>query len=360
MKKRFSLAAITSLVLLCGCVVGSPPQSINNNPLVEIAVIDDVGLFAADRDGQKVAVAKNGLLLLDLDSSSKHKLSPDQPIALSWNPDGSVLAAAFSIADYETRLKLYSAQGELLHETVLPAALSQMVWSVRGDLLVTGFALKAFSFGASLQQFLYRVNGADVVTTVLSDTTLRLTTMQRFLPVMPGILPMAFSPSGDELVYVQLHEPPQFQPYMQLLYQNWQVGEGRSLQKMPLQTLQLTWGKSEQSVMVNSANGVHKLDLWPTAEGSLNQSVAGRYSFTNGHLYDGEELVADWGESAQLQILSAGRFLLSVKNVLYLGDGLQVEENESHREKSWILRRWRFEGLITPDEYLDLLREENP
>jgi len=24
------------------------------------------------------------------------------------------------------------------------------------------------------------------------------------------------------------------------------------------------------------------------------------------------------------------------------------------------LRRWRFQGLITPDEYLDLLREERP
>jgi len=184
--------------------------------------------------------------------------------------------------------------------------------------------------------------------------------MQRLLPVITDILPVAFSPSGDELVYVQLHEPPQFQPYLRLVYQNWQVGEGRSLQEMPLQTLQLTWGKSEQSVMVNSANDAHKLDLWSTAENPLYQPAAGHYSFTNGHLYDGEELVADWGESAQFQPLSAGRFLLSVNKVLYLGDGLQVEENETHSEKAWILRRWRFEGLITPNEYLDLLREEKP
>lgn len=360
MKNRFSLIAIISLLLLCGCVVGPSPQPINRNPLVEVSVLDDFGLFAADRDGQKVAVAKNGLLLLDLESGFKEKLPSAQPIALSWSPDGSVLAAAFSVADYETRLSLYSAQGELLQETVLPAALSQLTWSVHGDLLATGFALKVFSFGGSLQQFLFKVDGDDVVTTVLSDATLRLATMQSLSSIMLDVLPVAFSPSGDELVYVQLHEPPQFLPYLQLIYRNWPAGEGRSLQKMPLQTLRLSWDKSDQSVAVHSADGVQVLELWPTSDDPLNRSVASRYSFINGRLFDGEQLVADWGESAHLQILSAGRFLLSVQKRLYRGDGLRDEAQESGGEKAWTLRRWRFQGLITPDEYLKLLREERP
>jgi len=356
-----SVIAITSFLLLCGCVVTPPPQSITNDPLVEVVAIDEGGLFAADSSGLKVAVAKEGgLTLLSLKPKSEQKLSPDQPIALSWSPDGSVLAAAFSTGGYETRLKLYSAQGEPLRETSLSVALSKMIWSARGDLLATGFVLKVFSFGGNLQQLLYLVDGDDVVTTVLSDTTLTLATMRKLSPVMQGVLPVAFSPSGDELVYVHVHDPPQFSPFLQLLHRNWQSGGKRSLQRMPLQQLSVDWDKSGQSVKVRSSDGVQKVDLWTATGVSTDLPAAGRYRFTNGQLYDGKEMLADWGFGAQLQILSDGRFLVSVKKTLYLGGGLQNELSEKYSEKIWNLRRWRFEGLITPEEYLNLSREENP
>jgi hypothetical protein len=360
MNKTYALAIIAVLVFLCGCVVTPPPKSINNDPLVEVVALDERGLFAADRNGLKIAVANRGLTLVSLDSKSEQRLSPDQPIALSWSPDNLALAAAFSAGDYETRLVLYSAQGEILHETFLPVALSQMVWSVRGDLLATGFVLKTFSFGGNLQQLLYRVDGDDLETTVLSDTTLTLKTMQNILPVMQGVLPVAFSPSGDEMVYIQVHDPPQFSPFLQLLHRNWQTGGRRPLQRMPLQSLSLAWDKSGQSVIVRSSSGALKLDLWPVAEDVFDLPVDSRYQFANGQLYDADELLADWGAGAHLQILSDGRFLVSVRKILYLGGGLQGESYEEQSEKTWNLRRWRFEGLITPEEYLNLSREENP
>jgi len=360
MKKVFLIVAIVFLAHLCGCVVASPPQSINTDPLVEVVAIDEVALFAADRDGHKVAVAKGGLTLVSLDSKSEQKLSPDQPISLSWSPDGLVLAAAFSTGDYETRLKLYSAQGKPLHETLLPVALSQMIWSARGDLLATGFVLKTFSFGGNLLQLLYKVDGDDVETTVLSDTTLTLATMQKILPIMQGVLPVAFSPSGDALIYAHVHDPPQFSPFLQLLHRNWQSGGKRPLQRMPLQQLSVDWYKSGQSVKILSSGGVQKVDLWAATGVSADLPAGGRYRFANGQLYDDEELLADWGDGAFLQILSGGRFLLSVNKSLYLGGGVQDESNENYSEKMWNLRRWRFEGLITPDEYLNLSREENP
>jgi hypothetical protein len=48
-----------------------------------------------------------------------------------------------------------------------------------------------------------------------------------------------------------------------------------------------------------------------------------------------------------------------VKNVLWRGAGLRSEPQQIYSEKEWTLRRWRFEGLITADEYQKLLREEN-
>ncbi len=358
--KTFLTAVVLPLsILLFGCIAGPPPQSINDNPLIRVAAINKAGTFAANQEGDKIALARNGLYLHDLESSSSKNLSPDHPVALAWSADGLTLAVAFPVADYETRLTLYSIQGELLHEVLLPVAFNQMTWSDRGDLLVMGFALKIFSFGADLQQILYKVVGEDVIATVLSDTTLRVSTVKKLAGIMRDVLPVAFSPTGDELVYVHLHEPPQFSPYLKLLYKNWQVGSGRSLQEMPLQRVQVAWDNSAQSVAVRTADSVQKLDLWPTVEEVASRPVADHYRFVNGRLYDGYELLADWGGDAQLQILPDGSFLLAVNNILWRGNGLRSEPQEAYSERAWTLRRWRFEGLITADEYQKLLREEN-
>ncbi len=359
MKTLFTALVLPLTVLLFGCAAGSPPQAINENSLIRVAATDKTGMFSANQEGHKIAVVRGGLHLYDFESGSSKKISSDQPVALAWSADGLVLAAVFPVADYETRLARYSAQGELLHEALLPVAFNQMDWSARGDLLVMGYVLKLFSFGADLQQILYNMTDEDVVATVLSDTTLRLSTVKKLAKIMRDVLPVAFSPAGDELVYLHLHEPPQFSPYLKLIYKNWQVANGRSLQEMPLQRVQVVWEKPAQSVAVRTADGVLKLDLWPTVEDVISQSTTNHYRFVSGLLYDGDELLADWGEGAQLQILPDGRFLMAANNVLWRGDGLRSEPQESYSERAWTLRRWRFEGLITADEYQKLLKEEN-
>lgn len=359
MKTFLTAIFLPFVVFLSGCAADLPPQAINENSLVRVAALDESGLFAANHNGRKVAVSKDGLRLLDLSGSQK-KLSPNHPVALAWSPDGLVLAAAFLVADYETRLTRYSAQGELLSEALLPVKLSQMLWSARGDLLLTGFALKAYSFGGDLLQMFYRVNDEEIVETLLSNTTLKLATMQQLLSIMQKILSVAFSSSGDEFVYVHLHDPPQFRPYLRLVYHNWRADMRRPLQRVPLQAVHIGWDQYEDSVVIQSANGVHNIDLWPTADDSVGQPVVDPYRFIDGRLYDGEQLLANWGEGARLQILSDGRFLLAVKKALYQGDGLRAGLIDAYSERAWTLRRWRFEGLVTPEEYLKLLREETP
>jgi len=358
MRSIFSAIIIATFVLLSGCVAGSPPQAINKTPLTRIADIDSTGLFAADQDGRNLAVSRSGLLLLDLESGSGQKLSSESPVALAWSPDGSALAAAFQIADYETRLELYSAQGALLHETLLPVVVSQMVWSSRGDLLVTGFALKVYSFGGNLRQTLYRVTTEQIVEKVLADTSLKPATTKKFMPIMQSVQPVIFSPQGDELVFAKLHDPPAFAPYLQLRHMNWESGVERSLVKIPLQPIQFFWRGSENAVGVMAQAENFSLSLWPFAEGSAEQLRVPFYQFGKGRLYYGERLVADWDDEALLQILDDGRYFLAQKRHVYLGDGLQLVPRSVYNEKSWILRRWRFGGLITSDEYLNLLEEK--
>lgn len=349
---------LVALVLLSACVA-TTPQSITDVPLTRVTAIGDDGLFAADPAGRMVAICNNGLSLHDMESNTRNALSSEEPIALAWSPDGLELAAAYSHADYETRLLIYSADGEVLRETLLPVALTQLVWSARGDLLVAGLKLKIYSFGGNLRQTLHRIVGEDVEETLLSDSTLRPSLVTNLAPGLGRLQPVAFSPSGDELVFLFLHDPPEFPPYLQLVYRNWQSNHERLFQKIALQEVDLTWKPSGDSVDIIAGDGSVSVELWPSAGAVADPSLLVAFHFSGGRLYRGTDLLADWGDGAQLQLLSDGKFLLAVNKSLYLGEGLQNVNQPVYNEKAWNLRHWRFRGLITQAEYLELLKEKD-
>jgi hypothetical protein len=355
--KRLLFSTIIILTFAAACATGTPPKSISEHPLLPLADIDELGLFSASQSGTKIALVNDGLYLLDPESGDKKRLSSAKPIALAWSPDGLSLAAAFERVDYETELLLYSADGTVLNEAVIPVALSQLHWSSRGDLLAVGFVLKVYSFGGNLRQLLYRIDDDTLVETLLTDSTLRPSLAKQVKPLLHSLLPVSFSPQGDELVFLRLHDPPEFSAYFQLLYQNWQVDKPRELHKTPLQSMSFDWAPSGNTVNVLSEEGLQTLNLWPSEGKAVVPSTAEHYRFINGRLSHGLDLLVDWGEKAQMQILSEGKFLLAVNRSLYLGDGLKSHSDPTYNETEWNLRRWRYEELMTPSEYQKLLEE---
>jgi hypothetical protein len=355
--KRLLFSTLIILTFAAACATGTPPGSIPDHPLRPLAGIDDSGLFSANQNGTKVAFANDGLYLLDPDSGDKKNLSSANPIALAWSPDGLSLAVAFERADFETELLVYSAGGMVLNEAVIPVALSQLYWSSRGDLLAVGFVLKVYSFGGNLRQLLYRIDDDTLVETLLTDSTLRPALAQQVKPLLHKLLPVSFTPQGDELVFLRLHDPPEFSPYFQLLYQNWQVDKPRALHKTPLQAMSFNWEPSGNIVNLLSAEWLQPLNLWPSEEKAVVPSTAETYRIIDGRLYHGLELLFDWGEKAQIQLLADGKFMLSVNRSLYLGDGLKSHSAPTYNETGWNLRRWRYEELVTPSEYQKLLEE---
>jgi hypothetical protein len=348
--KRLLFSSLIILIFAAACATGTPPGSIPDHPLRPLTDISDSGLFSANQNGTKVAFTDKGLFLLDPGSGDKKKLSPEKPIALAWSPDGLSLAAAFERADFETELLVYSADGMVMNEAVLPVALSQLYWSSRGDLLAVGFVLKVFSFGGNLRQILYRIDADTLEEIPLTDSTFRPSLAKQLKPLLKSMLPVSFSPQGDELVFLYLLDPPLFSPYFQLLYQNWQVDKPREIHKAPLQAI-------GQTVNVLSEEGVQTFDLWPSEGEAVVPSKAETYRFIDGRLYYGLEFLYDWGENSQIQILEDGKFLLSVNRSLYLGDGLKSPSASTYNEREWNLRRWRYEELVTPSEYQKLLEE---
>ena len=61
-----------------------------------------------------------------------------------------------------------------------------------------------------------------------------------------------------------------------------------------------------------------------------------------------------WGVGRSLQRFDSGDYLLAVDGRLYAGTGLRVRPGPTDADRDWTLRRWRFAGLISPEEYQEV------
>lgn len=353
--KLIKYCLILLLVLLSGCATTRLTQSIDGSPLTKISSVDASHLFAVEPIGEKVVLSDKGLQLLELEPLAKKSLSQETPLALAWSHDGSQFAATFPKPDQQTIVTLYSADGVHVHEHVVPFTASQMAWSVDGELLVTGYLLKVYSFGSNLSQSMAVIKGEDVKLVPLTDATLDPSTSKALQPVLAQVLPVLFTPLGDELLYVRLHDPPEFAPYLKVLYKNSQADKARELLKLPLQILSLDWLSRDVAEVITS-RGNYELELWPVTAGP--DSSLPQYRFQNGRLMQRERVVADWGGDARFQRLREKDFLLATNRSLYLGSGLDPQVSVPAAQNESQLRRWRYQGLITPSEYRALLQEK--
>ncbi len=339
--RNFMLGGIL-LVLLQACTEVPAPRSLNNQPLQQIASIGPSDLFTGSPDRKLIALGGDGLQLLEIATRQRKTIDSRKPLALGWRRDGLQLAAVFAGDGKQGQLVLYDQEGRLVEQADLPGVPVALAWSRHDDLLIAGFHLREFSFGGNLSQWLVRVNGAERAVFELGDSTLKPTTAKTVKSRLADLLKVSFSPAGDELVVLQLHDPPQFPAYLQLVHRNWQVAKERKLLQLPVQPVAIAWGDAEDTVVYRSADGtVQMLPLWPAdGEPSRNMVVIG----------DAPKLPeVDKG----LQRFADGGYLLAVNGRLYLGSGL-APRSTGDDDKGWTLRKWRFEGLITPEEYLEV------
>lgn len=346
---------ILLLVLLCGCAPSPHVSSIDGSPLEKISAIEASHLYAVDPAGERVVFSYRGLSLLKLGSDEKQVISLETPTAVAWSRDGRQFSAVFPLPEGQTLLSVYSPAGFTLYETILPVIAGNMAWTVNGEILVSGYSLKVYSFGANLSQSLAVIKNEKVRFIQLTDTTLNPATTKALQPVLQDVLPVLFSPLGDELIYVRLHDPPEFSPYLNVLYKNWQADGARKLLELPLQVVEVGWAGPDL-VEVAASGGPHRIDLWPSSVASEKDNQG--YRFNAGRLSRGETLLADWGPDAIFEQITGGRFLLASGKSLYLGAGLAPEFPAEHGQNEWRLRRWRYQGLISSEEFQALLLED--
>ncbi|PLX85758.1 MAG: hypothetical protein C0614_04250 [Desulfuromonas sp.] len=354
---------------LVGCVASQIPSSPTSAPLQQIVRLTSDQLFSANVQGTHVAYTDSGLWLCSLDTRHPLKIDPIRPLAFSWSDNGERLAAVFALVSGETRLAVYSRDGQLRSEDVFPVEFVGLHWSQRGDLLLAGYVLKNYRFGSNLSQTLLVVDSSGVRTEItLGDTTLNPSTVKRYRSTLRELLKACFTASGDELVYTRLHDPPEFPSYLQLVFRNWQGGPEKLVAQLEPGRYDFQFTNNNTSLWATpqGRSPVH-VPLWSGAvvgeqEVKTHQvgqnSLDGVYRFTDGVLYAGSRLIASWPPGSRLQFLAGGRFLFADQYALYLGSGLQAETLPAYRESDWTLRRWLHQGLISLQDYLKLTQEQ--
>lgn len=321
---------------------------------------------AVSSDGSLLAlVRRDGLFLLPLEGGVEKQLSAEIPSALAFNPDGTELAAAFAAAD-GGRLRRYApGSGEVLAEIAFPGRCEALL-SREGEWLAFLTTLQSFRFGGNLRSRLLRWDGVNPPgESLLNDMTLDRSTLAERGSLLSTLRPQ-LSPYGDEILFLRLHDPPAFDPYLAVVLHHIETGSDRLVVKLPQLRGAATYlGGGELIAYGDGIDLVKIVDPWKENEKErllrpgqqLAASPSGEILWVDDILLrrDGQVLVSFAKEAEPVSFLGGGRLLLRDKERLWLLSGLAVSSPEPLVEMAQrrLLRKWRAEGLIDGRDYVE-------
>jgi hypothetical protein len=356
------------LVFITGCAVAHLPMtgSLPDGVLLAEGVdVDAHTPVAFDPKGECIAFADNGLRIRDTDTGRERLVSSGTPISLAWSRDGKQLAAAF-VQGKDTVVRLYERQGSLQAETLIYGRVTGLAWCGTSDLLVFAVRFRQYTFGAHLGEVLYRWDGRNTpAETPLYEATLKPVTMRQWGDLFQRTLSFRLSPLQDEILYIHLHDPPAFIPYMKLVLRNLVSGKEREVAEITLSSSGAVFsGDGEYILYGDGEKESQKMDPWgmrvlstiPTPGMEIALSPAGRYFLLDGRLYrDGKEIAAFPVGTSGVFAEQGGRLALLNGERLYLVSGLLEDmpapASPAVTTRIKELRRWLSEGLLTVREY---------
>ena len=131
-------------------------------------------------------------------------------------PDGA-LVAQVRTEGQNSLVRLSTRAGQAVAALKLPGEFAGQAWHPSGELLIVTTTLKHYSFGANYQVRLHRWDGkSEPESRNLGDTTLKPLTLARWKTKLHALPKPALSPQGDVLVFLRLHDPPAFDPYLKV------------------------------------------------------------------------------------------------------------------------------------------------
>lgn len=131
-------------------------------------------------------------------------------------PDGALVAQVRAVGP-GSLVSLSTPAGQTVATLNLPGQIAFQSWHPGGDLLIVTTTLKDYTFGTNYQLQLHRWDGkTEPRSRILCDTTLKPLTLARWKTQLHALPKPALSPQGDVLVFLRLHDPPAFDPYLKV------------------------------------------------------------------------------------------------------------------------------------------------
>lgn len=373
---RFVTAA-SFLLFVAGCLAPAPslraplPAGISAEMVAEGLKAESP--VAVTRDGSFLAlVRRDGLFLRSLADGREERISSELPIAVTFNPQGTELAAAFP-AEAGSLLRRYSASsGELLAEISLSGRCEALL-SREGEWLAFVTSVQTFRFGGNLRSSLLRWDGVHAQeSSLLNDTTLDRSTLSVKESLLATLLRPQLSPYGDELLYLQLRDPPAFDPYLMVVLRHLETGSERLVAKLPKLTGAAVY--FDGGDLVAYGDGIRQVNIvdpwqervvarYPRPGALLASPLWGKILWVDDDLLhgDGQMLLSLDKESQPVSFLPDGRLLLRDRQGrLWLLRGLPIPSHPpvSPPASFYLLRKWRAEGLIDSGEFVERVQQE--
>jgi hypothetical protein len=331
----------------------------------EIGTCDANAPFDLDMNGENIVFADAGLKIKNLVSGRSRMICPDTPSALAWSPDGRRITAAFSRGN-EGTLRLYGFEGELQAEVKVSGNISSLAWRSTTEVLAMNIRVRQFSFGANLAEALLQWDGvSDPKILTFLDNTLKPSTVKQGKGYLISRLTFKLSPLGDEVLYVNVLDPPLFPTYVRVMLHNIDSGKAREIAKVSLDSgggaflgagESILFGDGENRSQISDPWKDIKLRTIPTPGREIAVSNGGRYMMLDGNFYVEGTRTASFQESCRSNFSGfGGHMAVECGDRLYIVSGLkedlpvQLQSKEITRIKE--LRKLLSEGLITPQDY---------
>jgi hypothetical protein len=366
---RRSVSILLLVFLFAGCLAlpdVAPPLPPG---LTMVAVAEKLlpqNPVAVSPDGSLLALVRaDGLFLRLLEGGVEKKLSAEQPVALAFNPGGTELAAAFLTADSSRLQRIATNSGEVLGGISFPGRCEALL-NRQGEWLAFVTTIQSFRFGGNLRSRLLRWDGVQAsVEELLNDVTLDRSTLADKEALLATLRPQ-LSPYGDEILFLRLHDPPAFDPYIAVVLRHLATANERLVAKLPKLSGSAIYLDDGELVAYSDGLMVRVVDPWSDKEqqrlSSPGQQLAASPSgeilwVDNALLQRDGQILTNFAPSAQpVTFLADGRVLLRDNKRLLLLKGLSAALSETPApasERLLLLRKWRAEGLIEVREYTE-------
>jgi hypothetical protein len=368
--RRGPASVLLLLSLICAGCLATPPVETSLPPGLTVAPVTAQLLpqspVAVSSDGNLLAlVHREGLFLRPLADGIEKQLSTDLPLALAFNPNGTELVAAFVAVDGSRLRRFATSTGEVLAEISFPGRCEALLSRER-EWLAFVTTLESFRFGGNLRSRLLRWDGVQVpVESALNDTTLDRSTLAVAGGLLATLRPQ-LSPHGDEILFLRLHDPPAFDPYIEVVLHHIEAGSDRLVAKLPQLSGAATYLDGGELVAYGNGEMVKIVDPWREKESQrlarpghlLTAPPSGEMLWVDETLLhrDGQVLLSVAPQTQPVSFLGSGRLLLRNNERLWLLRGLPVAASapqEHDTESLQLLRKWRAAGLIDVREYTE-------